>query len=66
MNDHLKAEHPNMPEGSTHYHQGDNVWRPHYLKIDDGKIFTWITGYVGGDCWSDSAAHAEIEEYESI
>lgn len=54
-----------MPEGATHRHGGNTDFRPHYIKVED-KTYTWVTGLVFGDSWSDIPAHDDLGNYEAL
>lgn len=59
-----------IPEGTTHYHEGNESFFPHYIKVvyegERGVVYTWLTGYPGGPCWNDIPAHDKPSNYKNI
>lgn len=54
------------PEGATHKHKGNSQYLPHYIKLVNGKVFTWLTGMVGGDNWNDIPVSDHLENYAKL
>lgn len=47
-----------LPEGTTHYHKGNDKWKEHCIKVEnpnteDEKVFIWLDLRPEWGHWSD-------------